>query len=148
MAANTITPLWGYDCYGDLVSSYYSFLSVEGPVGIASFAVKEIQEQPGVPGRAFVLTGFTGEPRRIERDQNEDWRWFDLDDLPTELALPAELALGEYLKGRSRDREWSDVEVQWQRSTYQPEQLRLGGQFGQPDDATSEPKSRGSTQDL
>jgi len=103
--------------------------------------------RPVVFSLGAVVTEFTDTPRRRERAQNEDWQWFPLDDLPRELALPAELALGEYLKGRRRDLKWSDVEIQWQRSTYQPEQLRLGGQFAEPDDATSEPKSRGSTQD-
>ena len=95
-----------------------------------------------LPGRPLVfsvgavVTKFGGKPRRKERAQNKDWQWFNLDDLPRELALPAQLALGEYLKARGDDLEWSDVEIQWQRSTEAPEQLGLGGPFAQGDDDT------------
>jgi len=119
---------------------------------------RELEEETGVrlvrskpisvhlvrlPGRPVVfsvgavVTEFTGTPRREERAQNEDWQWFNLDHLPTELALPAQLALGEYVKGRRQDLEWSDVEIQWQRSTRAPEQLRFGGPFARNDDASS-----------
>ena len=93
-----------------------------------------------LPGRPLVfsvgalVTEFRGKPRRRERALNEDWQWFDLRDLPTELALPAELALGEYLSGRRQGLEWSDVEILWQRSTRQPEQLRFGAPFALSDD--------------
>jgi 8-oxo-dGTP diphosphatase len=90
-----------------------------------------------LPGRPLVfsvgaiVTEFDGTPHREERAQNEDWKWFDVGDLPSELALPAKLALGEYLKGRRQDLEWSDVELQWERSTQVPEQLGFGGPFTQ-----------------
>jgi len=96
-----------------------------------------------LPGRPLVfsvgavVTEFEGTPRRKERVQNEDWQWFSVHDLPPELALPAKLALGEYLKGRRQDLDWSDVEFQWQRSTRAPEQLRFGGPFALPGDGTS-----------
>ena len=90
-----------------------------------SFHLVRLPGRPPVFSVGAVVAEFTGTPRRKEPAQNEDWQWFNLDDLPMELALPAQLALREYLKGRRQDLEWSDVEIGWRRSAHSVVQLRL-----------------------
>jgi len=81
--------------------------------------------RPQVFSVGAVVTEFAGSLRLKEPQHNENWQWFDLDDLPTPLSLPAELALGGYLKVGAQDLEWPDVEIQWRRSGHQPVQLTL-----------------------
>ena len=62
MGANTITPVESYDVAGNALSySSYTFQAIHGPVGLAEYELKEIDEQPGVFGVAYMLTGFKGD---------------------------------------------------------------------------------------
>lgn len=111
-------------------------------------ATRELREETGLkavhsrpisvhlvrlPGRPLVfsvgaiVTGFIGEPRRTEKQHNENWKWFSLDDLPAELSLPAQLALNDYRRGYLRDQQWSDVEIRWRTSAERPVQLTFDG---------------------
>ena len=41
---------------------------------------------------------FTGEPKVCEPDEITEWRWFDLDDLPSPLYFPSERVFDNYAK--------------------------------------------------
>lgn len=77
-----------------------------------------------------LVTEFIGEVQDREPQLNEKWQWFDVTDLPGELALPAELALKAYRKARFQDLQWSDIEVRWRRSGPRAVQLTLDSLFG------------------
>ncbi len=72
MAANSIAATVAYDVLGNAITQTYTFLSIRGPIGIASYAIEEIQEQPGVFGVAYVLNGFKGDPFDIITDTGCD----------------------------------------------------------------------------
>lgn len=72
MAANTITATVAYDVLGNAITQSFTFLTMRGPVGIASYAIDEIQEQPGVFGVAYMLNGFKGDPFDLITDTGCD----------------------------------------------------------------------------
>ena len=44
----------------------------------------------------FLCTNFEGEPKIMEPDEITEWRWFDLNDLPSPLYFPSEKILKNY----------------------------------------------------
>lgn len=44
----------------------------------------------------LMATDFVGEPKIMEPDEITEWRWFDLDNLPTPLYLPSAKILENY----------------------------------------------------
>lgn len=42
---------------------------------------------------------FTGEPRVLEPEEMMEWRWFDLDDLPSPVYFPSAKLIENYKKG-------------------------------------------------
>ncbi|MBU1974907.1 MAG: NUDIX domain-containing protein [Nanoarchaeota archaeon] len=43
---------------------------------------------------------FKGEPQVLEPDEITEWKWFDLDDLPTPLFFPSKRVLENYKQGK------------------------------------------------
>lgn len=84
---------------------------------MAEGAVREVREETGLeirnvrlfgasddmqPDRHFVTLRFTaecpeGEPRVMEPEKEDDWRWFPLDALPRNLYTPTKRFLKSYL---------------------------------------------------
>ena len=80
-------------------------------------AVREVREETGIevsdlelfsanddmqPDRHYVTLLFiarycSGEPRVMEPEKEDDWRWFPLDDLPENLYSPTRRFLDKYL---------------------------------------------------
>jgi 8-oxo-dGTP diphosphatase len=61
--------------------------------------------QDMVEGVHFITAGvyaedFSGEPKVMEPDEITEWKWFDLDDLPTPLYFPSEKLLNNYKQGQ------------------------------------------------
>ena len=47
----------------------------------------------------FVAKEFSGEPRVMEPDEITEWRWFDVNNLPSPMFFPAEKAIKNFLAG-------------------------------------------------
>jgi len=43
---------------------------------------------------------FSGDPKVMEPDEIVEWRWFDLNDLPSPMFFPSVRVLGNYLKSK------------------------------------------------
>ena len=55
-----------------------------------------------VPDKHFVTIGFlctvfSGEPKVMEPDEIVEWKWFDLNDLPSPVFMPSERIIKNYL---------------------------------------------------
>jgi ADP-ribose pyrophosphatase YjhB (NUDIX family) len=47
----------------------------------------------------FIVKEFTGEVKTMEPETIMEWKWFDLNDLPTNLYNPSKVVLEKYQKG-------------------------------------------------
>ena len=50
----------------------------------------------------FLCKDFEGEPRVMESDEITEWRWFELDNLPSPIFFPSEKILNNYLNKINR----------------------------------------------
>lgn len=48
---------------------------------------------------AFVSENFEGEPKTMEPDKIKEWQWFPLDNLPSPLFGPSEVAIKKFKEG-------------------------------------------------
>ena len=84
-----------------------------------------------LPGKPRVLSvgvlaeDYEGTPRHREPNQNTEWQWFDLENLPMPLFEPARIAISHYNNKTYPDLQWSDVESQVPEAQEQPKQLSL-----------------------
>jgi 8-oxo-dGTP diphosphatase len=65
---------------------------------------------PPVTSIGVVATNWRGIPRRREHLQHSEWRWFGLNDLPSPLFFPTQIAINDYLNNRFPELGWDDVE--------------------------------------
>ena len=47
----------------------------------------------------FIVNNYTGEVKTMEPETILEWRWFDLDDLPTNLYKPSQKCIEKYKQG-------------------------------------------------
>lgn len=115
---------------------------------LQSCAARELKEETGIrmlkskpvslhstrlPGKPRVISvgalveeeDCEGKPQRLEPNQNTEWQWFDLDDLPTPLFEPTRIAIIHFNSETYSDLEWSDVESQVTEAQDPPKQLTL-----------------------
>jgi 8-oxo-dGTP diphosphatase len=86
-----------------------------------------------LPGKPRVLSvgvlvpagDYEGKLHHRESDQNTEWQWFDLKELPTPLFEPARIAIFHYVDETYRNLQWSDVESQVAEAQEPPKQLSL-----------------------
>ncbi len=50
----------------------------------------------------FVTEEYQGEPKVMEPDEITEWKWFDLNDLPSPMFFPSEKAIRNYINKENR----------------------------------------------
>lgn len=90
-----------------------------------SFHISRLPGKPRVTSIGVLAEEYSGDPRRIEPNQNSEWQWFFLDDLPAPLFEPTRIAISQYEKRTGTDLQWSDVESHVNITHIEAEQLVL-----------------------
>jgi 8-oxo-dGTP diphosphatase len=92
-----------------------------------SFHVTRYPGKPQVYTVGALAESYEGIPRTIEHGQNDEWRWFDLEDLPAPLFGPTKMAISQFQENKYPNLQWSDIEAQIAEGTETTEQLSLPG---------------------
>lgn len=66
---------------------------------------------PPVTSIGVLATEWVGKPVRREHLAHSDWLWFPLDQLPSPLFFPTQIAVEDYLRGEFSHLSWNDVEL-------------------------------------
>lgn len=59
----------------------------------------DIKEEKHFVTLGFIAKEFSGEPKVMEPDEITEWRWFDINNLPSPIFFPAEKVIKNFLAG-------------------------------------------------
>lgn len=86
-------------------------LSSEESIPISFYRMK-VEGRPQVISIAALVSKYKGIVSTREPDENGEWKWYRIEDLPKPLFEPTARAIEDYVQKRFRRMTWSDLEVQ------------------------------------